>query len=710
MTDDPLEALRTVSLCFKEIREILESFKTMSSADLLSELKFYKTVQGMSFSSRLNSTMLQLHDSEKELSEHFLPNKYASGDLSIFNGHQFEMADMFLDWHRDPKLKEKAKETRDAVIAADYARDRYRNKFKEISDNAARAKNILLPTTTTIFSRTRAEHPYFESIQQLLKNSQAPDASLVAYLQDVAGRDFGQVPCCWVDTEDALDEMLVFLAAEPVIAVDLEHHSFLSYHGLTCLIQISSSTRDYLVDAIKLRESLQTAERSLNRLFADERIMKLVHGSESDIEWLQRDFDTYFVNVFDSYFAAKALSLPRCSLAYLLERYLGVELDKTYQLADWRERPLPEEMLEYARKDTHYLFGLYLKLVAELKRDQIAVVRNQSNAQCLVTFMATKADEQGWKTVLDRSMIPLNVEQRTLARALYYWRDEQVRALDISPAAFLSNSGMLKLAQAQARTVADVRKVLRHTSQWMDMNALVEFLSSYQSLTFPETPSVSAVQVVEPAVNVLAEKMPKSEAPHAFGRVSFASERPKASASSLFAKKSSAPRSAQLLSGLLSQSLPTVDAGQFTTREQAKEMEAEQERLAKEKEALEEKRVDNVPLMIHGSGQQVEHVPLLSKDESTIMQKIHSKPRQQARKRTTDMPIIPHVYSESKDIMSDVPKQVVFNPYGGLSSNNSGSKKTPIIALTIKPGNAPRLPLMPSSGNICMNFTVKKRK
>lgn len=38
---------------------------------------------------------------------------------------------------------------------------------------------------------------------------------------------------------------------------------------------------------------------------------------------------------------------------------MGLQTDKKYQLADWRVRPLPEELLVYARMDTHYLLYIY---------------------------------------------------------------------------------------------------------------------------------------------------------------------------------------------------------------------------------------------------------------------------------------------------------------------------------------------------------------
>jgi len=37
-------------------------------------------------------------------------------------------------------------------------------------------------------------------------------------------------------------------------------------------------------------------------------------------------------------------------------------MDKFYQVANWRLRPLNGDMLNYAREDSHYLIALYLIL------------------------------------------------------------------------------------------------------------------------------------------------------------------------------------------------------------------------------------------------------------------------------------------------------------------------------------------------------------
>lgn len=81
------------------------------------------------------------------------------------------------------------------------------------------------------------------------------------------------------------------------IAIDLEHHNFRSFQGFTCLMQVSVRDRDFVVDTIKLRGVLG---KHLRSIFADPKKVKVLHGSDYDIEWLQKDFGLYVVNLFDT--------------------------------------------------------------------------------------------------------------------------------------------------------------------------------------------------------------------------------------------------------------------------------------------------------------------------------------------------------------------------------------------------------------------------
>jgi exosome complex exonuclease RRP6 len=68
--------------------------------------------------------------------------------------------------------------------------------------------------------------------------------------------------------------------------------------------------------------------------------------------------------------------------------FVGVVLNKKYQLADWRVRELPYEMLEYARMDTHYLLCVFDVLRKELfefrGESALRAVFDMSRKTCLI--------------------------------------------------------------------------------------------------------------------------------------------------------------------------------------------------------------------------------------------------------------------------------------------------------------------------------------
>jgi exosome complex exonuclease RRP6 len=70
--------------------------------------------------------------------------------------------------------------------------------------------------------------------------------------------------------------------------------------------------------------------------------------------------------MFDTGQASRTLQMQSFGLKHLLSYYCQVEVDKKYQLADWRIRPLEDEMLKYARQDTHYLLYVYDRMTVEL--------------------------------------------------------------------------------------------------------------------------------------------------------------------------------------------------------------------------------------------------------------------------------------------------------------------------------------------------------
>lgn len=203
---------------------------------------------------------------------------------------------------------------------------------------------------------------------------------------------FEETTATFVDTPEAVDDMLAELKTATELAIDLEHHDNRSYIGMVSLMQISTREKDWIVDTLKpWRRKLEC----LNEVFADPGILKVLHGSYMDVIWLQRDLGLYLVGLFDTYHAARSLGYPGASLAYLLERHVNFKAQKQYQMADWRTRPLSQELFDYARADTHFLLYVYDKMrnelleksdLSDLEKNKIHDVQEKSKEYALQRY------------------------------------------------------------------------------------------------------------------------------------------------------------------------------------------------------------------------------------------------------------------------------------------------------------------------------------
>lgn len=66
-------------------------------------------------------------------------------------------------------------------------------------------------------------------------------------------------------------------------------------------------------------------------------------------------------------------------LTALVDRYLGIRIDKNEQLSDWTVAELTEEQINYAVRDVQYLPVLYERMLTELSSKGLAEKYNNAN-------------------------------------------------------------------------------------------------------------------------------------------------------------------------------------------------------------------------------------------------------------------------------------------------------------------------------------------
>ena len=256
-----------------------------------------------------------------------------------------------------------------------------------------------------------------------------------------------------IDDVESFDAMMNTLLHRKEIAMDLQQHTYRSFGGFTCLMLISTRDEDFIIDTIKLWDNMH----KLQLITADPKILKVFHNCENDILCLQRDFGLYIINSFDTYYAVKELKYPTLSLAHQVKVLCGIVLKQKCQMEDWRQRPLNEVMLTYARDSTHYLLYVYDCLTWELWSNKgwqgMTSVLDSSKRACLQRYEKELFNPLGYQKLLRRcrslgKIIALTEAQVNTIATLWEWRDSVAREKDESVSYIMSNAEMLRIALA----------------------------------------------------------------------------------------------------------------------------------------------------------------------------------------------------------------------------------------------------------------------
>jgi ribonuclease D len=258
-----------------------------------------------------------------------------------------------------------------------------------------------------------------------------------------------------VADEAGLSRLAGELSACGVVAVDTESNSLHAYRERVCLIQFSTATADYIVDPLAVADLSPLAP-----LFANPDQQKVFHAAEYDLLCLRRDYRFEFANIFDTMSAARTLGWPQVGLAAILGTHFGVTMNKKYQRADWKRRPLTAEQLDYARLDTRYLVAL-----RDLQLDALAIAGRLEEANEELARLARlrpDADPPApalpafWRVKGSRDLTPA---QAAVLQALFAHREQQAERIDRPPFKVMGEETLMALARRSPRRLEDLQGV-----------------------------------------------------------------------------------------------------------------------------------------------------------------------------------------------------------------------------------------------------------
>ncbi len=269
------------------------------------------------------------------------------------------------------------------------------------------------------------------------------------------------LPPTWVSTSSGLQKLARELSSHHSIAVDTESNSLHAYREQLCLIQFSTPRNDFLVDPLEF-EDLST----LAPIFSNPEMEKVFHAAEYDLICLKRSFGITVTNLFDTMQAARILGYKQVGLDSMLAEKLGIVLNKKFQKADWGERPLSEEMLNYARLDTHHLLKLRDCLQVELKNRGRWELAREEFIRLAHGNGVIKTVIPSWQRVSGTQKF--TKRQMAIFQELCTWRDSQAERMDRPVFKVIDDRRLVNIALAAPASSGDL-EVVGLTSRQIEM-------------------------------------------------------------------------------------------------------------------------------------------------------------------------------------------------------------------------------------------------
>jgi len=242
------------------------------------------------------------------------------------------------------------------------------------------------------------------------------------------------------------------LEAETAIGVDLEADSLFHYREKVCLIQISTPSKNILVDPLALDDL-----SPLSPVFRNPHIRKIFHGADYDMRSLYRDFNIEVCGLFDTQIAARFVGVRETGLAALLKEYMGVIAEKKYQKKDWSQRPLPDAMLAYGVQDTCHLLSLCRMLEKELReKERLTFVEEECELLSKVRPNSETDDPLFLKFKGARRLGPRDL---AVLESVLHLRDELARKRDRPPFKILGNASIIEMVERKPATEKALREI-----------------------------------------------------------------------------------------------------------------------------------------------------------------------------------------------------------------------------------------------------------
>ncbi len=237
-----------------------------------------------------------------------------------------------------------------------------------------------------------------------------------------------------VDSNASLDDLIEALSGAAQVAIDAERASGFRYSQKAYLIQIAIRDKGiWLVDPVADVDLSALVEQLNSKTW-------LLHAATQDLPCLA-ELGFMPAALVDTELSARILGLERVGLGSVCENLLGIELAKEHSAADWSQRPLTQEMLDYAALDVDVMFELWEKL-QELALEAGKTEWLNQEFHHLLSFKPKPPLDEPWRGLPGISRIK-DLAKLKIAAALHAARDAIAIEKDVAPGRLIPDRSIM---------------------------------------------------------------------------------------------------------------------------------------------------------------------------------------------------------------------------------------------------------------------------
>ncbi len=257
----------------------------------------------------------------------------------------------------------------------------------------------------------------------------------------------------YINRPEQLLQLCEQINQEPWIALDTEFLREKTYYPKFCLLQIAAPGWVACVDPLAIPDLTPLLDAIYNP-----DITKVLHSCRQDLEIFYQITGKIPGPIFDTQIAAPLLGFQENpGYAMLVSSFLNINLNKAHTRADWSQRPLSQDQIQYAADDVIYLCKIYTIMCEQLEKLGRLQWLNSDFALLNNPELYQLSPENAWLKI--RGKNKLTGRQLSILQTLSEWREKTAQAENKPRNWLLPDDMLLELGKLQPLSSADLSKI-----------------------------------------------------------------------------------------------------------------------------------------------------------------------------------------------------------------------------------------------------------